>query len=340
VEEALGMVDGVRFCRAFGVSEAGSFEQGRSVLHRFSCAPGDWLPETDDGVLRERLRQWRAGRVRPGKDDKVLAAWNGLALSALARGYQVLGEPRFLGAAQACAAFLWQALWREGRLLRVWRRGRAHTPGFLEDYAAVAEGLVDLFEADFDPVWLEWAEVLGEGLLNRFHDLEGGGFFSTEPGQTDLLFRQKPGYDNAIPSGNTLAARALLRLSRHLQREDFRLAAEGTLACFGPWMQRSPRAFLGMLGVLDLALRDPLEVALSGDPGNPELHRMLQEVHRRFLPGRVLSVSADQFLPLHQARGSVVGRPLAFVCRGRVCAAPVGTASDLATLLDAEPPSM
>jgi len=334
LREALGKEDGQRFGAAFGVTGAGNFEHGQSVLHRFSCGATECLPEAEERVLREKLRLWRDRRMRPGKDDKVLAAWNGLALSALARGFQVLGDVRYLQAAQACAAFLRQELWREGRLLRVWRQGRAHTPGFLEDYAAVVEGLVDLFEADFDPTWLRWAETLGEGLLARFHDAGEGGFFSTEANQSDLIFRQKPGFDSAIPGGNTLAARALLRLSRHLQREDFRAAAEGTVRCFGAWMQRAPRAFLGLLGVLDQVLREPLNVALSGEPADPGVQAMLFEVHSRFLPGRVLSVSADQLLPLHEGRASAAGQPLAFVCRGRTCAPPVRTASALADLLE------
>jgi uncharacterized protein YyaL (SSP411 family) len=333
IREALGEADGVRFCAVFGITDAGSFEHGRSVVHRFSCSAGDQLPVAEDRALREKLRLWRDRRVRPAKDDKVLAAWNGLALSALARGHQVLGDPRYLEAAHACAAFLRRELWRDGRLLRVWRQGQAHTPGFLEDSAAVVDGLVDLYEAGFDPAWLGWAETLAEGLLARFQDSTEGGFFSTEAGQADLILRQKPGFDNAIPGGNTLAARALLRLSRHLQREEFRQAGEGALRCFGPWMQRAPRAFLGMLGVLDLALREPVEVAISGDPGSPAVRALLAEVHRRHLPGRVLSVSEDQFLPLHEERTATGGGPFAFVCRGRTCARPVTSPVELAALL-------
>jgi uncharacterized protein YyaL (SSP411 family) len=340
VSEALGGLDGERFCQAFGITAGGNFEHGQSVVHRFSCPEEAWLPEAEDRSLREKLRLWRDRRIRPGKDDKVLAAWNGLALSALARGYQVLGDPRYLEAAQACASFLHRELWHGGRLLRVWRLGRAHTEGFLDDHAAVVEGLVDLFEADFDGSWLNWAEALGEDLLARFRDPADGGFYSTDAHQADLIFRQKLGFDNAIPSGNTLAARALLRLSRHLQREDFRSAAEQTLRCFGPWMQRAPRAFLGLLGVLDLALREPLDVALSGDPSHPAVKEMLSEVHRRFLPGRVLSVSADQLLPLHEGRGTAAGQVLAFVCRGHSCAPPVRSARELAGLLAGAPAPM
>jgi len=331
--EALGESDGARFCAAFGITEGGNFEHGRSVVHRFSCPAGASLPDDEDRALREKLRLWRDRRVRPGKDDKVLTAWNGLALSALARGFQVLGDPRYLDAAQACAAFLRRELWQDDRLLRVWRQGQAHTPGFLEDSAVVVEGLVDLYEAGFDPAWLRWAEALAEGLLVRFQDPIEGGFFSTEADQADLLFRQKPGFDNAIPGGNTLTARALLRLSRHLQREDFRQAAEGALRCFAPWMQRAPRAFLGMLGVLDLALREPVEVAISGDPGSRAVQALLAEVHRRHLPGRVLSASEDQLLPLHEDRVASEAGPFAFVCRGRTCARPVTSPVELATLL-------
>ena len=340
VQEALGGEDALRFCAAFGITQGGSFEHGRSVVHRFSCPAEARLPEAEDRRLREQLRLWRERRVRPAKDDKVLAAWNGLALSALARGAQVLGEPRYLEAAEACAEFLQRELWSGDRLLRVWRQGRAHTPAFLEDYAAVVEGLVDLFEAGFDPHWLRWAEQLADALMARFLDPDQGGFFSTEAGQADLLFRQKPGFDNAIPGGNTLAARALLRLARHLQREDFRLAARGVLRCFGPALRRSPRAFLGLLGVLDLALRAPLEVAVSGDPTQPAVQALLREVHDRYLPGRVLSASRDQLLPLHVGRHPAATGPLAFVCRGRTCAAPVGTAGELALLLQAPAPPM
>ena len=188
VQEALGKVDGERFCEAFGITGGGTFEHGRSVVHRFSCPVGARLPEDEDRALREKLRIWRDRRVRPGRDDKVLAAWNGLALSALARGYQVLGDSRYLESAQSCAAFLERELWVGGRLLRVWRQGRAHTAGFLEDHAALMEGLVDLFEADFNPAWMRWAEALGEDLLNRFHDPVDGGFFRTRsrPGGSDL----------------------------------------------------------------------------------------------------------------------------------------------------------
>ena len=262
VAQALGPADAERFCAGYGITAQGNFEQGASVLHRFDAGPGTDFEALEP--LRPRLLALREGRVRPGKDDKVIAAWNGLALSALARGYQVLGDRRYLEAATALAGFLQRELWKDGTLLRIWRKGTAHTPGFLEDYAAVAAGLVDLFEAGFDAAWLRWAGQLGEVLLARFEDPDDGGFFGSAAGAQELLFRQKPFQDGALPSGNTLAAGALLRLARHLDRSDFQASAETTLRCAAPALEVAPLAFLGMLSVLDLALAPSLDIIIAG----------------------------------------------------------------------------
>jgi uncharacterized protein YyaL (SSP411 family) len=333
IMEALGKADGARFCEAFGVTPEGNFEHGHSVVHRFSRPAGAALAAAEERALLDRVKGWRDRRVRPSKDDKVLAGWNGLALSAFARGYQVLESPRYLDAARGIADFLRRDLWRAGTLLRVFRRGEAHTAGFLEDYAAAANGLVDLFEADFDPSRLAFAEELVEAMRAKFEDREEGGFFSTEAGQADLLFRQKPGFDNALPSGNTLAALALLRLSRHLDREDLRASADGILRCFAPWMKRSPRAFLGMLGAADLALAEELDIAIAGEAMGADARGLLRTVHARFLPNRVLSCSADSALPLHQGRGKVEGRAAAYVCRNRACDLPQTSQDALAARL-------
>ncbi len=321
------------FCEAYGVTAEGNFEHGTSVLHAYDRAsdfPKNQEPELKH--LRETLRKVRDHRIRPGKDDKVLAAWNGLALSAFARGFQVLGDQRYLNAATQCAEFIRRELWQKGSLLRVYRLGRAHTPGFLEDYAAAANGLVDVYEAGFDARWLRLAEILAEGMRAKFEDPKEGGFFSTEEGQSDLLFRQKPGFDNAVPSGNTLAALALLRLSQHLDRQDFRISAERTLACFAPWMKKAPRAFLGMISALDLALRPPVEIVIAGDL--KEAQGLLAEVHRAFIPHRVLTwVGADPALPLHVGKGAAQGGTQAFVCQKNSCAAPVGDPAELRHLL-------
>jgi len=328
VEAALGKADGARFCRAYGVTAEGNFEHGASVLHRFDAPPGAG-PE-DMAGLRARLRAHRDTRVRPGKDDKVLAAWNGLALTAFARGFQVLGDQRYLEAALALAAFLRRDMGPDRGLLRTWRQGRARIQGFLEDYAAVACGLVDLYEAGFDPAWLRWAEALAETMLARFEDPAQGGFFGSAGAGEDLLFRQKPLYDGALPAGNTLAARALLRLSGHLQRPDFEAAAGRALRCAGPLMARAPGGFLGMLSVLDLAA-SPQSLVITGDPSDPGTRALLAAARSPFLPNLALSLAASGDLPLHRDRRSL--QPAAFLCRDRSCLAPVSDPDALERLL-------
>jgi len=330
VEAVLGSADGARFCQAFGITASGNFEHGASVLHRFEAPPGLGLEGLDG--LRARLRADRDRRVRPGKDDKVVAGWNGLALTAFARGFQVLGEVRYLEAATRLAGFLCRDMVRDGCLMRTWRRGVTSGPGFLEDYGAVAAGLADLYEAGFDPAWLRWAGELADAMRARFEDAAQGGFFGSQGPGEDLLFRQKPLQDGVIPSGNTLAARALLKLATHLERPDFRTSAEGALRCAAPLMARAPGAFLGMLAALDQA-RSPLEVVIAGDPGDPATQALVAAARRAWLPNRVLSlVAADPSLPLHRGRDR---GPAGFVCRGQACAAPVATPAELEALLRA-----
>ena len=247
VRGVLGDGPGYRFCQAYGIADPGPFEHGASVLHRFDAPPGpdpESLDRARAGLMdqaRAALRAHRDTRVRPGKDDKVLAAWNGLALTALARGFQVLGDPRYLEAATGLAVFLRREMAPAGALARSWRRGQVGGPGFLEDYAAVAAGLVDLYEAGFDPSWLRWADQLAGAMLSRFGDPGTGGCFGSPAPGDGLLFRQKPFVDGAMPSGNSLAARALLRLYGHLERPEHRAGAEGILAARPPcWSGRPP----------------------------------------------------------------------------------------------------
>jgi hypothetical protein len=328
IEAVLGVRDGARFCRAYGVTGAGNFEHGTSVLHRFDAPPATDFQGLE--AARSRLRAHRDARVRPAKDDKVLAAWNGLALSALARGFQVLGERRYLDAALALAAFLLRDLAPDGALLRSWHRGQARIPAFLEDHAAVVCGLVDLYEACFDPAWLRWAGQLAETMQARFEDPAQGGFFGSPSQGGDLLFLQKPLYDGALPSGNTLAARALLRLDGHLERPDFRDSAERILRCAGPLMERAPGGFLGLLSVLDLAW-SPLSAVITGDPADPRTQALLAAARRGYRPNLTLSLAAaDPALPLHRDRP---GLPAAFVCRNQTCAAPVQDPAALERLL-------
>ncbi|MCE1228520.1 MAG: thioredoxin domain-containing protein, partial [Firmicutes bacterium] len=310
IEAELGPENAALFNEAFGVTARGNFEHGTSVLHRFS-APKDLAErlglaqdelEARLRAMADRVLAARSRRVRPGKDDKVLAGWNGLALSALAKGAQVLQEPRYLRAATECATFLQDVLWKEGVLLRAYRAGTAHVPGFLEDYAAVADGLVDLYEASFDLQWLRWAETLMDTALEKFQNEREGGFYFAEAHQPDLLLRPKGGWDGAIPAASTLACRALLRLSRHLDRIDFREAVERALAA--SHLARAPRAHLALLAVLDDVLREPFEVVVAGELKDHRTQALLTAARSAYHPGMVLSlVTPNSGLPLHEDRG-------------------------------------
>jgi uncharacterized protein YyaL (SSP411 family) len=233
----------------------------------------------------------------------------------------VLGESRYLEAALGLARFLRQEMAPASGLLRTWRQGRGHTPGFLEDYGAVAAGLVDLYETCFDPAWLRWAGELADTLRARFEDPDQGGFYGSADPDGDLLFRHKPLQDGAMPSGNTLAARALLRLAGHLDRPGYRASVAGILRCAAPLLAQAPGACLGLLGVLELA-ESSLEVVITGDPSDPRTQALVAAAWRPCLPNRILSLAeADPELPLHRGRTGL--GPAALICRDQTCSAPI-----------------
>ena len=335
----LGETDGRLFCEAFGIGSSGQAENGKSVLHRFRArddlaarhglSSGALDARLEE--LRTKVREARAGRVRPNRDDKVLASWNGLALSAMARGYQVLRDERYRESALACAEFLGRELFKDGILLRTWRKGQAHTPGFLEDHAAVALGLVDLHETTFETRWLAWAEQLVDAMRERFEDKAQGGFHATGEEQRDLLVRQKPVFDHSLPSANALAVQALLRVGHHRDRDDLLVCAEKALTCFAPVMEKSPRSCLGLLEGLDLALHGPLEIVLAGKPGEASMQPLIDLVWSRYLPRRTLAFASEE--PRHAGKIAQRGLPTAYVCLGRTCLEPATSPEALERLL-------
>ena len=221
---ALGEEDGQLFCDYYGVSAEGNFE-GRNILHvagdpRAFARDRNLTAEALESrlaPLRAKLLALRSRRTRPGKDDKVLAASNGMMISALARGYQLLGEDRYREAAERAADFVLAHMVRDGVLLRTYRgtgTGTSKLPAYLDDYAEMAEALVDLYEATFELRWLEAADELVGKMLVDFQDPAGGGFFYTSSDHTNLLVRTKPTHDGAVPPGNSVAALLPLRLAK------------------------------------------------------------------------------------------------------------------------------
>jgi hypothetical protein len=251
-----------------------------------------------------------------------------------------LDEPRFVEAAVACAAFVWEHLRDgDGRLLRSWRAGAAGRPAFADDHALLASGLLSLYETTFEPRWFEAARSLADELLSRFADEERGGFFQTAIDAEALIVRPKELYDNATPSGNSAAAEVLLRLAGLTGDGRYDAAAEGALRLVRDVMGRAPTAFGHALSALDRSLGPGREVAIVGDPDAPATRALVEQVTGRFRPNVSLAVTrpddpaATELVPLLRERTLVDGRPAAYVCERFACRLPVTDPADLAAAL-------
>jgi uncharacterized protein YyaL (SSP411 family) len=330
IEAVLGPADGTLFAMAYDCTPEGNFE-GRSILHP--------VRESQDlAAARLRLREVRERRPWPARDDKVLAGWNGLMISAFARAGAALEEPRFVDAARKAAGFILDTMERDGLLLRVSTDGVAKIPGYLEDYAALAGALVDLYEADFDPSWLAAATRLVGTMQREFAD-PSGGFFNTSERHGDLLVRVKNGQDGSTPSGNSLAAGTLLRLGRITGRGELEEAGAATLRAFQPLMEHAPGAFHQALLALDFLQGERAEVAVIGPRNDPATLDLLRAVRARLRPGCVVAWAEGdgRAVPAQpswlEGKTLVAGRPAAYVCRDYACAAPVTTVEELERLL-------
>ncbi|MDQ3719604.1 MAG: thioredoxin domain-containing protein [Actinomycetota bacterium] len=306
----------------FGASEAGNFE-GSNILVRGSGEP----PELDE--WRRRLYEARSRRVWPGLDDKRLAAWNGLMISALAEAGAVLERDDLLDAARACAGFVLAEMRPEGRLRRTWKDGRARLNAYLEDHAFLLEGLLALYEATFEPRWFAAARELADETIERFADPEQGGFFETSSDHEQLVARRKDLEDHPIPSGNSSAAMGLLRLAALTGEHRYEAQAASVLRLLHEVAARHPQAFGHLLQALDFHLSPVREVALVG-PDRRELERT---VRGRFRPHLVLAGGEPDGIPLLEGREPVDGRAAAYVCERFTCRQPVTEPSELEALL-------
>jgi hypothetical protein len=280
---------------------------------------------------RAKLLAARAKRIAPGLDDKVLVAWNGLMIDALAQAAGVLDEPRYLAAAQRAAGFLLSNLRRsDGRLLHSWRHGNARLDAYLDDYACLANALVTLYEADFDERWIEEAIALVDVMLRKFADEERGGFYFTASDHEVLITRQKDFYDNAVPSGNSVAALVLLRLGKLTGRGEYVRAAERTLQAAVSIMQQAPRAAGQMLSALDLYFGPTPEIVIVGDAQQGDTATALHALRHRFIPNKVvacraigqLSEGSATLAPLYAGKESPDAEPTVFICENFACQAP------------------
>ncbi len=341
LEAALGPERARIAGRYYGVSREGNFE-GRSILHApaYPSAVARSLEITEEQLAatlleaNEILYRTRSRRPPPLRDEKILTAWNGLTISAFARAGLVLDDPGCIDRACRAARFLLKNAFHEGRLYRTFKDGERRHLACLEDYAFLIAGFLDLYEGSFDLPWLEHAIALDAVLERLFEDRDGGGFFMTGQDQEPLLVREKPAYDGAEPSGNSVAVLNLLRLHAFTTQGGFRARADRALRNMAPTLQSNPVALSEMLLAVDFHLDTPREILIVVPHGGEttEADPLLSAFRSRFLPNRILSVvaagepqeKAARLIPLLEGKIAVEGRVTGYVCENRACRLPTG----------------
>ncbi|MDX2225821.1 MAG: thioredoxin domain-containing protein [Verrucomicrobiae bacterium] len=333
MEAALGG-EAALACEYWGVTRHGNWEEN-NILHvpvahdEFARAHG--IPPADlhlrVGAWKQRLFSLREGRIKPGRDEKILAAWNGMMLTAFAGAAAVWNEERYRQAALSNASFLLGKMRREGRLWRNFREGRATLNAYLEDYALVAEGLIAVYEMTGDQTWLHEAESLTEVVLAQFAD-ETGGFYFTSRDHETLVKRPKEIDDNATPCGNSVMAMVLLRLGALLGRQPYTERARQSLGLIRDLAPRMPTGLGYWLCAADFMVHGPTEIALIGTAS--ELGPFESVLSRRFLPAKLVCKSAEEGsqLPLLRGRGRVGDRATVYLCHQQTCLPPITHAEE------------
>ena len=335
------------FESAYGLTESGNWE-GKTILQRalddanlsarFNLTPEKSFAQLDEAHFR--LYQARETRIRPNTDDKVLTAWNGLMLASFAEAGRFL-DSKYTRIAQRNANFLLSSLRPGKRLRRSWREGKTTAEVYLEDYAALIMGLVELYQTDFDLRWFIEAEALAAEMIERFSDHEGGGFFDVpslvSAAVPTLLYRPKDLQDNATPSGNALAAEALLKLSAFSGNGEHRDLAEKTLTLSVTGIKRYPTAFARWLCAADFALGPVEQAVVIGDTAQSDTQTLLNEIRSDYRPRTIVAASSLPIDPrapeLLKDRPMIDGQPTVYLCEGFVCRKPVTKSAELEVIL-------
>jgi uncharacterized protein YyaL (SSP411 family) len=345
ITEVLGEEASEIFCRIYDVSEHGNFE-GKNILHPiltleqasklFRRDPKDieaLITNAKQALFREREK-----RIKPFRDEKVITSWNGLMLSGLAEAIRISPRPAYLEAANRTLQFIFTKLFQEGRLLHTYKEGKAKLLAYLDDYAFLAVGLLDLYETTFETSALGRAIELAETMLDEFWDENDGGFFYTGKSHEQLISRTKPVFDGSIPSGNAMATQLLLRLHHFTGKDNYLKSAESVLRAHHNAMESQPFGFAHLLCALDYYLEKPKEIVLVGDREDPNTAELVTQIHSLYLPNRTLQVigpekSLEAVSPLLKGKTQIKGRPTVYVCHNYTCSAPVTDWQELNSLL-------
>lgn len=346
--ELLGPENAKIFARAYGFKPSGplgakNIPHISDSLEKIAKEEGKPIFEVNHIVQKgkEALREARSKRALPGIDEKVITAWNGMMISALSSAYSILRKEKYLKAAERCAEFLWNNMWEDGVLHRVFQGKRAEVNGCLEDYAFLLDGMLSLYEASFELSWIKRSLDLAERMIGAFWDDEEGGFFMTGKFHEKLISRPKIPEDEAVPSANSVAAFALLRLGKLTGRKMIAEKGEGTVRAFRTEMEKNPAAYSGLLSALDFMQNPVTEIILAGSPKDPVFEEMVQAVHADYRPNKLLlwngGEETKKWLPGVEGRSEVQGKPTAWLCQKGTCHPPVGSAEALVHLLESPP---
>jgi len=333
----------------FGVTDKGNFEKGKTIFSIVSSTEQlakkfETHPAAIEDALtaaRRKLFEAREKRNRPHRDDKVITSWNGLMISSLAYGGMVLDERKYTQAAERCAEFVMSKLYKNGRLRRYYRDGRVIGKAFLDDYAFMIFGLLDLYEATFDVKWLIEAKTLSEEMIEWFVDREEGGLFLTGKDGEKLIVRSKPGLDGAIPSGNSIAALALLKLGRLTMNQEFAEQGSRILEAFSSQLAQSPVSSSAMLIALNFWLGPQQEIIIAGDAEAMDTQRMIERVRSTFLPNAIILLhdlsgansALYELVPFIKHQIPLNDKTTAYVCEDYACRQPMNDPGDLERLL-------
>jgi hypothetical protein len=337
VKEVLGVEDASLFSRFYDVTESGNFE-GKNILRiprgpKLFCEVEGIDQETLLEILersRQKLFLRREKRIKPDRDEKILTSWNGLMIGSMAMAGRVTEEESYLEAARKAADFIVGQMRGERGLLRTHSGGASKLNAYLDDHAFLIMGLIDLYEATFENRWLEVAASLAREAITRFWDDDGEGFFFTASDHEDLIVRKKTSQDGAIPSGNSVAAIALLRLGKLLEDDSFSEKGFRTIRAYGQLLEKVPAAFHMLLIALDYYLDRPLEIAIAGDPLSPDTKTALRAVNRVFLPNKVLAFQSgmdgndsNNLVPFLDGKVRLESAATVYICENFVCREPL-----------------
>ena len=352
IKELLGEPDAELFAAYYNVTDGGNFEEANILNVTRELSEVALTKKVSESELRDVIERGRAKlfaareqRVKPGRDEKILTAWNGLMLASFAEAAAVLNRPDYEEIARQNARFVLDHLRRDGLLLRTYKEGQAKLNAYLEDYAFFIDGLLALYETTGELEWFEQASALTETMIDEFWDEEEGGFFFTGKSHETLIVRAKDFFDNATPSGNSVAAEVLLRIGLLTNNTDYRRRAATLLRLTSTAARRYPTGFGRMLCAFDFELAEPREIAVVGNRGSADTAALMDVIWKLYLPNRVIAQAhpsdseAVNRIPLLHDRPQINGAATAYVCRNFTCLEPVNDPEALTAQLKGTAPT-